>query len=67
MRVCVRPGTSDPLELFKTVVYAGAMDLAAQLSSEQKGLLDPGLLRFTEQGQYTTLAHFPAPIPWRPL
>ncbi|USW97818.1 hypothetical protein NHF39_18700 [Pseudomonas proteolytica] len=53
--------------MFKTVVYAGAMDLAAQLSSEQKGLLDPGLLRFTEQCQYTTLAHLPAPIPWRPL
>ncbi|AYG08380.1 amidase [Pseudomonas fluorescens] len=54
------PGFSDPLELFKTVVYAGARDLATQLSSEQKGLLDPGLLRFTEQCQHTTLTHFTA-------
>ena len=56
----VDPGFSDPLELFKTVVYAGAVDLARQLSSEQKDLLDPGLRRFTEQCQHTTLAHFTA-------
>lgn len=56
----VDPGFSNPFELFKTVVHAGSVGLAGQLSEAQKHLLDPGLLRFTEQCQHTTLAHFTA-------
>ncbi|TLG90473.1 amidase [Pseudomonas edaphica] len=56
----VDPGFSNPLELFKTIVNAGAVDLARQLSDAQKSQLDPGLLRFTEQCQHTTLAQFTA-------
>lgn len=56
----VDPGFGNPLELFKTVVNAGAVDMTRQLSDAQKSLLDPGLLRFTEQCQHTTLAQFTA-------
>ena len=56
----VDPGFSDPLEIFKTVIHAGASAVARQLGRAQKNLLDPGLLRFTEQCTHTTLAEFTA-------
>ncbi len=56
----VDPGFDDPLQLFKSVIYAGAQTLARQLSTAQKAMLDPGLLRFTEECRHTTLADFTA-------
>nr|BFD41366.1 amidase [Pseudomonas sp. FFPRI_1] len=56
----VDPGFDNPLELFRTVINAGAASLASHLTPAHKALLDPGLLRFTEQCRHTTLADFTA-------
>lgn len=54
----VDPGFDDPVDIFNTLWFAGAARLVGQLSAEQRGVLDPGLLQIAERGAGISLAEY---------
>ncbi|MFC6300480.1 amidase [Pseudomonas sp. CCM 7893] len=58
----IDPGFSDPLEVFNTLWFAGAAQLARPLAGAQRELLDPGLLRIARLGEQLTLSDYSAAL-----
>jgi aspartyl-tRNA(Asn)/glutamyl-tRNA(Gln) amidotransferase subunit A len=54
----VDPGFADPWECFTRTWYAGAANMAATLSAEQRELLDPGLDEIMQQGESFSLEQY---------
>ncbi len=54
----VDPGFDNPIELFKTLWYAGASYAMQGVSDAQLDLLDPGLKKVVEEGSRISLSDF---------
>lgn len=54
----VDPGFEDPMPIFRTIWWTGAVYLLGELPDEKKALLDPDLAGVVEEGAKLTLREF---------